>query len=182
MHSPLAFPTLPQAPLLPSLRHCCFSCLCGCTFSHIPLSCHCRDGKQQSLKDIHGAEAVRSASLAVLEQQFPAYSSASLAEMLAASKDDLGRALDILARLEAEQATAPTGGTKGEVRGPSVSHPAFQFCTSCIVNGWSNDWQFACLHGHDYCGEQWQLWTSWSSVQALPDILLDIDLLADHVV
>ncbi|CAL8462611.1 g2144 [Coccomyxa elongata] len=74
-----------------------------------------KEGKQQSLKDTHGAEAVRSASLAVLEQQFPAYSSASLADMLAASKDDLARALDMLAALEAEQVKAPADGPKGEV-------------------------------------------------------------------
>ncbi|BDA46483.1 probable polyadenylate-binding protein-interacting protein 7 at C-terminar half [Coccomyxa sp. Obi] len=74
-----------------------------------------KEGKQQSLKDTHGAEAVRSASLAVLEEQFPAYSSASLADMLAASKDDLTRALDMLAALEAEQVKAPADIPKGEV-------------------------------------------------------------------
>lgn len=87
-----------------------------------------REGKQQSLKDTHGADAVRSASLAVLEQQFPAYSSASLADMLAASKDDLARALDMLAALEAEQVKAPADGHKGEVRATTPLNPLTLRC------------------------------------------------------
>lgn len=82
----------------------------------------CREGKPPSLKDIHGAEAVRAASLAVLEQAFPVYSAASLADMLAASKDDLARALDVIARLEAEQAKPAIDGATGEVR-PQFLHP-----------------------------------------------------------
>ncbi len=86
----------------------------------------CREGKPPSLKDIHGAEAVRAASLAVLEQAFPVYSAASLADMLAASKDDLARALDVIARLEAEQAKPAIDGATGEVR-PQFVHPVLFF-------------------------------------------------------
>lgn len=98
-----------------------------------------REGKQQSLKDTHGAEAVRTASLAVLEQQFPAYSSASLADMLAASKDDLARALDMLAALESEQVKSPADGPKGEVRATPAESPL------CAGKAWNKDRATNCL-------------------------------------
>lgn len=81
----------------------------------------CREGKQQNLREVHGAEAVRAASLAVLEGAFPAYSRSSLRDMLAGSKDDLARTLDWLAALEAEQVKQPPKGPKGEVRPPNLS-------------------------------------------------------------
>lgn len=59
-------------------------------------------GQQQGLKETYGSEAVQAACLAVLEQQYPAYSQSSLREMLSMNNGSLSHALDMLANLEAE--------------------------------------------------------------------------------
>jgi len=55
-----------------------------------------------ALKETYGAEAVAEAGLAILEQQFPAYSRPALKEMLEAANCDVASALDSMSFVEAE--------------------------------------------------------------------------------
>lgn len=55
-----------------------------------------------ALKDAYGADAVTEAGLAILEQQFPAYSRPALKELLEAAGGDVSCALDSMCFLEAE--------------------------------------------------------------------------------
>lgn len=54
------------------------------------------------MKEAYGAEAVTEAGLAILEQQFPAYSRPALKELLEAAGGDVSSALDSMSFLEAE--------------------------------------------------------------------------------
>jgi hypothetical protein len=91
--------------------------------------------QQQVLKETYGADAVRSAALAVLEQQFPAYSTASLREMLGAADDNLGCALDLLASLEAEHANQqrPPKAEKVPVSGTAFAAALYVFYAQCSL-------------------------------------------------
>lgn len=87
---------------------CCLGCQ-GCQNSGVDYWQN-RDGRRLPLGGREGGagdEAFAAAALAVLEQAFPAYSGAALRDVLVGTcAGDLGRALDALARLEAEAAPA----------------------------------------------------------------------------
>ena len=61
-----------------------------------------------ALKEAYGADAVTEAGLAILEQQFPAYSRPALKELLEAAGGDVSSALDSMSFLEAEHSNHRT--------------------------------------------------------------------------
>ena len=70
-----------------------------------------------ALKEAYGADAVTEAGLAILEQQFPAYSRPALKELLEAAGGDVSSALDSMSFLEAEHSNhrAATKPAKSQV-------------------------------------------------------------------
>ena len=70
-----------------------------------------------ALKEAYGADAVTEAGLAILEQQFPAYSPAALKAMLEAASGDVASALDAMSSLEAQHSNglSPTTPEKPQV-------------------------------------------------------------------
>ena len=69
-----------------------------------------------ALKEAYGADAVTEAGLAILEQQFPAYSPAALKAMLEAASGDVA-SLDAMSSLEAQHSNglSPTTPEKPQV-------------------------------------------------------------------
>ena len=75
-----------------------------------------------ALKEAYGADAVTEAGLAILEQQFPAYSPTALKAMLEAAGGDVASALDSMSSLEAQHSKGHTPATPGKP----------QVCLSCL--------------------------------------------------
>ena len=88
-----------------------------------------------ALKDAYGADAVAEAGLAILEQQFPAYSRPALKELLEAAGGDVSSALDSMSFLEAEHSNhrAPTKPAKGQVYHHTVHATAKQLSAEVLT-------------------------------------------------
>ena len=84
-----------------------------CTADEVGPSCR----SVSALKEAYGVDAVTEAGLAILEQQFPAYSRPALKELLEAAGGDVSSALDSMSFLEAEHSNhrASTKPAKGQV-------------------------------------------------------------------
>ncbi|CAK0756686.1 hypothetical protein CVIRNUC_002476 [Coccomyxa viridis] len=78
-----------------------------------------------ALKEAYGADAVTEAGLAILEQQFPAYSPTALKAMLEAAGGDVASALDSMSSLEAQHSKGFTPATSEKAQAIALDEENF---------------------------------------------------------